>query len=164
MSSKFFRNNQKRKVAAKPAPKKVRPLTPAERMLSLQATVTVQYMIDTLERIQQTDLYSASLKSHAKNFKAALLQHAGGIWSSTPEGSDSIGAMEQLINLVEMFHNLMTITLAIDYVSAEKQKAFFAELNNQFEKFDIPLVLKDGILLLSHEPVEETMQEGGEQA
>ncbi|WP_234734525.1 hypothetical protein [Tellurirhabdus bombi] len=142
-----------------------RDLSDHETMLALEATAACQFLIEKLEQLESTSFYVQKVKFVAKNFKETLIAHANGrVWAQTPEGIDTITAMEQLENVVRVFGDLLSVVLALDSVPRDAWQPFWAAMDRQFQAFGIPLQLDEDGELTLRELAPVVAGEGGEQA
>ncbi|WP_159467988.1 hypothetical protein [Dyadobacter sp. 3J3] len=122
--------------------KEKRPLNDKEKALALTLSAAVHYLIRSLDEMEYTDLYKHKLKLVAKAFTYELENHAkSSLWGNEVEGTDLNKVNDQMEDIVQMFGNLLMIGLSMGEIHKAQQTLFWQEMQKQFKRFDVPLML-----------------------
>ncbi len=155
--SKFIKTPKK--VTLQPA-QYGRPLNAEETGLSLVTSASVHYLIQCLDKLKETTLFSGPLKYKANMFQEELLRHAKvTVWDvSAGEGVDTYSAMEQMEGISMMFHNLLMTCMAIGSLHPGQHSLFWLAMNKEFIAYKMPIAIgPDGYIQYIDEK-----KEGGE--
>ncbi|PMD94867.1 hypothetical protein BWI97_15840 [Siphonobacter sp. BAB-5405] len=132
-----------------------------ELVMALEATTAMQFLIDKIDELKGTSVYNQTVRNFAarlqESMKAVLDKS---LWQEVPElEANRIAAMDQQESTLRMFHNLLTISLSMDYTHEAKHAMFWLDANSLFIKYGMPMTVgPDGVVRFLAVEVE-----GGEQ-
>lgn len=122
----------------------LRPMSGRETTAALKTSYAAQWLIELLETLENTTLYSGPLKYKAKQLKEELLKHAQRTVWSVAEGMedvDPVDAMEQQEGGLAMLDGLFFIAMATDYVHEAQRSLFWLEIAKVFNRFNLPVAV-----------------------
>lgn len=132
-----------------------------ELMLALATTTSMQYLIEKMDELKDTSLFSQTVRNFSVRLQEALKGHLDKVaWGDVPDDEQSrLRAMDQQEEILKMFHNLLTTCLSLDYAHEAKHGMFWLDMNSLFIKYDMPVTVgPDGVIRFMAVEVE-----GGEQ-
>lgn len=122
-----------------------RQMSERELTLSLTTSTACHLLIRNLDELSQTTFYSQKLKNYGNQFLRELELHTKKqVWNSPDmEDIDINKASEQTDDMRIFLQDLFIIGLGIGYIDQNRLNLFWIDMNNIFDKHNLPIKLDE---------------------